>query len=59
MFLPGFEFKGGLLLREIVPHDAQPTLFYTLYDMSIPTPKIEEVIEFQKLPTDKENLEIF
>jgi hypothetical protein len=62
-FFSGFEFNGVRLLRAFVftnanslvhkfgqgvPQDSPQTLFFILYDMHRPTPKIKEVMEFQK-----------
>jgi hypothetical protein len=42
-----------------VHHTDLQTLFFDLGDMYRPTPKIEDVMEFQKGLSVKENLEIF
>jgi hypothetical protein len=42
-----------------VLQDAPQTCLYSLDDMHIPIPKIEEVMKFQKELTDKKTLEKF
>jgi hypothetical protein len=45
-------------LGEGVPHDDPQRLFYALDDLHRPTPKIEEVMNFEKGSSIKQSLEI-